>query len=47
MKIAVPRMASHYSPTVTTSYGNGGVTIRNMLETSLFRKGGVLYIERI
>lgn len=47
MKIAVPKMASRYAPTINVSYGNGGVTVRNMLETSLYRKGGVLYLERV
>lgn len=44
MKIAVPKMASRYAPTINVSYGSGGVTVRNMLETSLYRKGGGYFI---
>lgn len=46
MKIVIPKIDGHFAYTLTTSYGAGGVTTRNILPSSLYHKGAVLTIQR-
>lgn len=46
MKIVIPKIDGHFAYTLTTSYGAGGVTIRNIMQDSLYHKGAVLTIQR-
>lgn len=46
MKIVIPKIDGYLAYTLTTSYGAGGVTTRNIIQDSLYHKGAVLTIQR-
>lgn len=45
-KIAIPKTADGYSPTITSSFG-AGISVANLLGVDHFPKAGVLIIKKI
>ena len=47
MKINLPKTKEGLAYTITSSYGNGGISIENFINPGHFTKNGVLVIKRV